>query len=63
MLIYLSPHRYISKNTLSIHSGALRKKKSVEAYDELQTAKLMKYFGFQTEEELLDFLKYEHIQY
>jgi len=42
---------------------ALKKKKPVGLYDELQIAKLMKYYGFQTREELLNFLRSEHIQY
>jgi len=38
-------------------------KKQTASYNELEVAKLMKYYGFKTREELLDFLKYEHIQY
>jgi hypothetical protein len=43
--------------------GSLKKKKQSGPYDELELAKLMKYYGFQTRDELLDFLKYEHIQF
>jgi hypothetical protein len=62
MLINLDVHHNISKKTLSVPLGALKKKKQTGPYDELQVVKLMKYYGFQTRDELLDFLKYEHIQ-
>ena len=52
----------LARNTLSV-LDALKKKKEPGPYDELQIAKLMKYYGFQTRDELLDFLKYEHIQF
>jgi len=39
------------------------KKKQTGPYNELEVTKLMKYYGFKTREELLDFLKYEHVQY
>ena len=56
-------HQYISKKTLSVPLDALKKKKQSGSYDELQIVKLMKYYGFQTRDELSDFLKYEHIQF
>jgi len=56
-LINLDVHQYISKKTLSVPLDALKKRKQTGAYDELQIAKLMKYYGFQTRDELLDFLK------
>ena len=51
------------QETLSVPLDALKKKKQSGPYDELELAKLMKYYGFQTRDELLDFLKYEHIQF
>jgi hypothetical protein len=36
-------------------------KKQTGQYNELEVAKLMKYYGFKTREELIDFLKYEHV--
>jgi hypothetical protein len=52
----------LARNTLSV-LDALKKKKEPGPYDELQIVKLMKYYGFQNRDELLDFLKYEHIQF
>jgi hypothetical protein len=46
---------------LSVPLDAL--KKQTGQYNELEVAKLMKYYGFKTREELIDFLKYEHVQY
>jgi len=46
---------------LSVPLGSLKKKKRL--FDELVLAKLMKYYGFEKREELLAFLKSEHIQY
>jgi hypothetical protein len=53
----------LARKTLSVPLDALKKKKQFGPYDELQIVKLMKYYGFQTRDELLDFLKYEHIQF
>lgn len=53
----------LARKTLSVPLDALKKKKQFGPYDELQIVKLMKYYGFQTRYELLDFLKYEHIQF
>ena len=52
----------LARKTLSV-LDALKKKKEPGPYDELQIVKLMKYYGFQNRDELLDFLKYEHIQF
>jgi len=60
-LINLDVHQYFSKKTLSVPLDAL--KKQTGHCNELEVAKLMKYYGFKTREELLDFLKYEHVQY
>jgi len=49
------------QKTLSVPLGSLKKKKRL--FDELVLAKLMKYYGFEKRQELLDFLKSEHIQY
>ena len=61
-LINLYVHQYISNKTLSVPLDAL-KKKQTGPYNELEVTKLMKYYGFKTREELLDFLKYEHVPY
>jgi hypothetical protein len=55
-------HQYISKKKLSVPLDGL-KKKETGPYKELEVAKLMKYYGFKTREELVDFLKYEHVKY
>lgn len=48
------------QKTLSVPLDSLKKKR---LFDELVLAKLMKYYGFEKREELLAFLKSEHIQY
>jgi hypothetical protein len=47
---------------LSVPLDPLKKKKRFRLYDELALAKLMKYYGFEKREELLKFLKFQHIQ-
>jgi hypothetical protein len=51
-----------SKKTLSVPLDSLKKKKRLGLYDELVLGKLMKYYGFEKREELLKFLKFQHIQ-
>ena len=51
------------QKTLSVPLDSLKKKKRLGLFDELVLAKLMKYYGFEKREELLAFLKSEHIQY
>ena len=51
------------QKTLSVPLDSLNKKKRLGLFDELVLAKLMKYYGFEKRQELLDFLKSEHIQY
>ena len=51
------------QKTLSVPLDSLKKKKRLGLFDELVLAKLMKYYGFEKRQELLDFLKSEHIQY
>lgn len=53
----------ISKKTLSVPLDALKKKKRIGLYEDLELIKLMKYYGFERKEQLLEFLKSEHIQY
>ena len=50
------------QKTLSV-PYSLKKNKRLGLFDELVLAKLMKYYGFDKREELLAFLKSEHIQY
>ena len=51
------------QKTLSVPLDSLKKKKRLRLFDELVLAKLMKYYGFEKREELLAFLRSEHIQY
>ena len=51
------------QKTLSVPLDSLKKKKRLRLFDVLVLAKLMKYYGFEKREELLAFLRSEHIQY
>ncbi|MDW3612463.1 MAG: hypothetical protein QOK90_10080 [Nitrososphaeraceae archaeon] len=46
---------------MSVPLGPLNKKR-LGLYDELVFTKLMKYYGFEKREELLNFLKTQHIE-
>lgn len=61
MLIYLNVVNISAENIEC--SYGLKKKNRLGLFDELVLAKLMKYYGFEKREELLEFLKSEHIQY
>ncbi|HEX2305011.1 MAG TPA: hypothetical protein VHH33_01855 [Nitrososphaeraceae archaeon] len=53
----------IIRKQLSVPITSLKKKKKDGlAYDELTLEKLMRYYGFEKREELLDFLKTQCIQ-
>jgi hypothetical protein len=48
---------------LSVPSEPLKKKKQLGlVYDQLVLKKLMKYYGFEKREQLIDFLKSQNIQ-
>ena len=46
-----------SKKQLSVHWTSLKKRKQSEIYDELTLENLMRYYGFQTKDELMKFLE------
>ena len=47
----------LSKKQLSVHWTSLKKRKQSEIYDELTLENLMRYYGFQTRDELMKFLE------
>ena len=47
----------LSKKQLSVHWTSLKKRKQSEIYDELTLENLMRYYGFQTRNELMKFLE------
>jgi hypothetical protein len=49
---------------MSVPIASLKRKKQYDfVYDDLAFEKLMRYYGFEKEEELLEFLKTQHIQH
>lgn len=49
---------------MSVPIASLKRKKQYDfVYDDLALEKLMRYYGFEKEEELLEFLKTQHIQH
>ena len=54
----------LNKKTMSVPITSLKRKKHYDfVYDDLAFEKLMRYYGFEKEEELLEFLKTQHIQH
>ena len=47
----------LSKKQLSVHWASLKKRKQSEIYDELTLENLMRYYGFQSRDELMKFLE------
>ena len=49
---------------MSVPIASLKRKKQYDfVYDDLALEKFMRYYGFEKEEELLEFLKTQHIQH
>jgi hypothetical protein len=49
---------------MSVPITSLKSKKHYDfVYDDLALEKLMRYYGFEKEEELLEFLKTQHIEH
>ena len=49
---------------MSVPITSLKRKKQYDfVYDDLALEKLMRYYGFEKEEELLEFLKTQHIEH
>jgi hypothetical protein len=49
---------------MSVPIASLNRKKHYDfVHDDLALEKLMRYYGFEEEEELLEFFKTQHIQY
>ena len=54
----------LNKKTMSAPIASLKKKKHYDfVHDDLALEKLMRYYGFEKEEELLEFLKAQHIEH